>query len=190
MWSKLVDSGVGIVANDYYDTNHCAYHNWNHILDCYKYLEQNSVPYDEALDFTVMHHDIVYDALPQKEARSSEFLIKHYPSQINAVDPIMATETHRIRNCGTRSRWMIRADLHQLADPKKSIKNYSLIADESMKLYNINFVTFSSNNLNYMKQLKASVFDNYSVDLDPFWLSVAKGIDITMDLSSSVIKHS
>lgn len=175
---------------DQYWRRYFCHHNWNHILDCYKYLEQNSVPYDEALDFAVMHHDIVYDALPQKEARSAEFLIKNYPTQINAVDPIMATEIHRIRNCGTRSRWMIRADLHQLADPKKSIKNYSLIADESMKLYNINFVTFASNNLNYMKLLKANVLDNYTVDLDTFWLSVAKGIDITMDLSSSLIKHS
>lgn len=190
MWSKLVNTSVGIIAKEHYDLNRCQYHNWQHILDCYDYLERNSVPYDENLDYAVMHHDIVYDNLPNKEKRSVELMHKKYPNVVGAIDPILATEHHKIRGLNSTAYWMIRADLHQLADTTFAIKNYSKIMEESIWLYNIDVVCFARNNRVFMQSLKTIVYDNYAVDSDKFWLDVAKGIDLTIDMSTAVIKNS
>jgi hypothetical protein len=189
MWSKLVDFGIGIVAKDYYDLNRCQYHNWQHILYCYDYLESRAVPYSQDLDFAVLHHDIIYDNKPHKEARSAEFVLKKYPDMLGAIDPIMATVDHSIRHRGQDSRWMIRADLHQLADVKMVLKNYVAIMNESVDLYKIDICDFAKNNLSVMQSLKNTMYDNYAVDNDTFWIDVIKGIDLTIDISSAVIKH-
>lgn len=187
MWSKLTNFGVGIVAKDYYDLNRCQYHNWQHILDCYRYLEQNSVPYSEELDFAVLHHDIVYDKWPNKEARSAGFVSTKYPDMSGAIDPIMATVDHRIRNKNDTCRWMIRADLHQLADTKLVLANYVKLMNESIMLYEISEYDFAKANLEFMKNLRDAAIDNYLVDTDRFWLDVMLGIDLTMQISSAML---
>jgi predicted metal-dependent HD superfamily phosphohydrolase len=187
MWSKLINVGVGIVAKDYYDLNLCQYHNWQHILDCYAYLEENNVPYSEELDFAVMHHDIVYDEWPNKEARSAGFLSTRYPDMTGAVDTIMSTADHRVRDKDELCRWMIRADLHQLADPKLALDNYVKLMNESMKLYSVTEYEFARANLEFMKTLRDTVVDNHLVDTDQFWLDVMLGIDLTMQVSSAML---
>lgn len=189
MWSKLVDVGAGIIAQDYYDLNHCQYHNWQHILDCYDYLEKNNVPYSVELDYAVMHHDIVYDALPEKEKRSADWMLDHWPGMLGAVEPIMATVDHSIKDRSEIARWMIRADLHQLADPALTIRNYYKILNESVDLYGIDTVTFAKNNFTFMKSLQDTVLTNYNLDNDEFWLKVLQGIKLTVDISFAVIKH-
>lgn len=190
MWSKLLNVGVGIIAKDYYDLNRCQYHNWQHILDCYRYLEQNSVAYSEDLDYAVLHHDIVYDRWPNKEARSAGFVTTKYPDMSGAVDPIMATVDHNIQGRSEIARWMIRADLHQLADLKLAAANYVKIMNESTDLYDIDLQTFARNNQQFMQGLKKTVIKNYAVDNDQFWLDVLKGIDLTMQFSSAMLSAS
>lgn len=190
MWSQLLNTGVGIIAKDYYDLNRCQYHNWQHILSCYDYLEKNSVPYNEDLDFAVLHHDIVYDQHPEKEARSAEFVKNKYPDVVGAIEPIMATVDHSIKDKNEISGWMIRADLHQLANPALVIENYVKIMKESLALYNIDVPTFAKNNIDFMSKLISRVMDNYVVDKDPFWLDVIVGIDLTMRLSSAMLSAS
>jgi len=190
MWSKLVDYGVGVIAKDYYDLNRCQYHNWQHILDCYEYLEKSNAPYSEILDFAVMHHDIIYDQWPEKEARSAGFVISKYPDMKESANAIMATANHSIKNVDINSYWLIRADLHQLADKTLSIRNYYKIMHESITLYNIDVETFATNNLFFMKSLKKTVIENYSINADKFWLDVLTGIELTMDISSAIVKNS
>lgn len=190
MWSKLLNVGVGIIAKDYYDLNRCQYHNWQHILDCYQYLEQNSVAYSEDLDYAVLHHDIVYDQWPNKEARSAGFVTSKYPDMSGAIEPIMATVDHNIQGRSEIARWMIRADLHQLADLKLAAANYVKIMNESTDLYNIDLQTFARNNQQFMQGLKKTVIKNYAVDNDQFWLDVLKGIDLTVQFSSAMLSAS
>lgn len=188
MWSQLINTPVSVAAKYQYDSNNCQYHNWQHILDCYSYLELNSVPYSQDLDYAVMHHDIVYDSLPEKEARSAEFVVKKYPNiTAGAVEPIMATTNHSIRDTSEIARWMIRADLHQLADIKLAAANYVKIMNESIELYNVDTATFARNNLNFMRGLNTTIVKNYAIDNDQFWLDVLKGINLTMQFSSAVL---
>lgn len=190
MWSKLIDVGVGIVAKDYYDLNRCQYHNWQHILDCYSYLEKNSVPYSVELDYAVMHHDIVYDRWPDKEARSAGFVTTKYPDMVDSIEPIMATIDHNIQGRSEIARWMIQADLHQLADLKLAAANYVKIMNESIDLYDIDLQTFARNNQHFMQGLKKTVINNYAKDNNQFWLDVLKGIDLTVQFSSAMLSAS
>ena len=187
MWSKLLDVGVGVIAQEHYDLNYCQYHNWQHIMSCYDYLEANSVPYDIDLDFAVMHHDIIYDNKPDKEARSADFVRQHYPDVTGAVDIIMATADHLIKDRSEAARWMIRADLHQLASPRLAMSNYVKIMNESMQLYGINEFVFAEANLKFMKTLRSAVINNYHVEPGDFWFNIMIGVNLTTQLSAALV---
>lgn len=201
MWSKIVHFGVGIIAKDYYDINGCQYHNWQHILDCYAYLEKTNVPYSVTLDWAVLFHDIVYDNQPEKEKRSADFfmqtitpfddsLLNENEKQL-VYNTVMATVTHECNKGPNKEiiNAMIRADLHQLADAARAVANYSKIMNESVKLYGISETEFAKNNLLFMESLEETVIRNYNLEYDKFWLDVLSGIRLTQDISSSLIKH-
>jgi hypothetical protein len=198
MWSKLVgipnrtNTSVGIIAKEYYDINGCAYHNWQHILDCYDYLEKNAVAYNEDLDYAVMHHDIVYDDQPYKELRSAERLLKWYPSRKTAAEIIMSTADHDLSSIAiddSLSIHMIKADLHQLADPVQATRNYVKIMDESIDLYGITPLEFAENNAIFMMNMQNTIFTNMQVDTDQeFWTAVREGMEHTLIISQSMQK--
>ena len=196
MWSKLIgdtprtESSVQIVAKDYYDMNHCAYHNWQHILDCYQYLELANVPHNEELDYAVMHHDIVYDNKPDKELRSAELMLEWYPTRTAAYDIIMATADHKIAKRDLFSLNMIKADLHQLCDPVMATRNYVKIMDESVSLYGITAHQFATNNAIFMMNLQNTVFENMQIDGDQkFWNQVRLGAEHTITISQALTKN-
>jgi predicted metal-dependent HD superfamily phosphohydrolase len=198
MWSKLIgdtyktETSVQIIAKEYYDRGGRVYHNWRHILDCYDYLEKNSVAYDADLDYAVMHHDIVYDNQPYKELRSAELMLKWYPSRKTAAEIIMSTADHNIASIAMDdllSIHMIKADLHQLADPAQSTRNYVKIMDESIGLYGITPLEFATGNATFMMQLQLTILANMQVDADhDFWDDVRQGIDHTIAISQSMKK--
>lgn len=189
MWSKLIEVPVGIIAKEFYDLNHCAYHNWQHILDCYKYLEMEQIEYDEDLDFAVMHHDIVYDDKPEKELRSAELMLNWYPAQTAAYDIIMSTADHKTVDRDWKSIEMIKADLHQLAVPAMALENYVKIMRESTQLYQINEREFAKNNISFMNNLQVTAFENYDNEGDTvFWNSVIRGIELTISVSRELEK--
>jgi len=196
VWSKLIGStlrtetSVQIIAKEYYDLNRCAYHNWSHILDCYDYLEKNQVPYNEELDFAVMHHDIVYDDQPEKEKRSAEFMLKLYPDRTEAAEIIMATADHKIEKRSLFALQMIKADLHQLCDPVMATRNYVKIMDESIELYGITAHQFATNNAIFMMNMQTTVFENMQIDGDQnFWNQVRLGTEHTITISQALIKN-
>jgi hypothetical protein len=198
MWSKLVgdtpgtETSVQIIAQEKYNMNGCDYHNWQHILDCYAYLEAEQIPYDADLDLAVMHHDIVYDDQPSKEMRSAKFLLTYYAKQrVDAAEIIMATEGHKITADSTWQQIaMIKADLHQLADPVQATRNYVKIMDETIHLYGITPREFAKNNEKFMVSLQVTVAHNYKIDDDAlFWTAVGKGIEQTIIISQGLQKQ-
>jgi hypothetical protein len=197
MWSKFIgntystETSVQIIAQDIYTRNgSIQYHNWGHILDCYKYLEDEQVEYDEDLDFAVMYHDVIYDEKPDKELRSTGFMLHHFPKRTRAAEIIMATVGHKItEDTPWQERMMIKADLHQLADPVQATRNYVKIMDESIYLYKITPLEFAKNNAIFMMNMQNTVFANMQVDTDQkFWEAVRQGMEHTIIISQSMQK--
>jgi len=193
MWSKLIsdnyrtNTAAAIMAKDYYDINNCAYHNWQHILDCYTYLEQSNTPYDENLDYAVLYHDVIYDEKPNKELRSADFLLKFFPGKRRAAEIIMATETHNIKDSDWQKIAMIKADLHQLTDSVCALQNYVLIMREAMQLNSCTMLEVAQGNKAFMSQLSNTVIHNKNVDNDDaFWDAVYNGIELTMRISDAI----
>lgn len=74
MWSKIQNTelaGEALLLITQNAWNGCEYHNLLHVDEMYEYLEENNEPYDEALDWAILFHDIVYDNQPDKESRSA-----------------------------------------------------------------------------------------------------------------------
>lgn len=203
MWSNIINFGVGIIAKDYYDINGCQYHNWQHILDCYSYLEKSNIPYSRELDWAVLFHDIVYDNQPEKEKRSADFFVQtitpfddnggllNKKEQQLVYEIIMSTATHECSRGPDKDliNAMIRADLHQLTNPSRVVSNYSKILNESVKLYKIDETEFAKNNLLFMEKLEETVTENYNLEYDKFWTDVLSGIRLTQDISLALIKN-
>lgn len=195
-WSKILDTEHAVKACETMDDNEargCTYHNGWHIREMYLYLEKTNEPYDEVLDWAVLFHDIVYDNQPEKEYRSavmfSDMKEKYSGCDLNLLDEghvatlIMATEKHSVTYPGHSA--IIRADLHALADPVQTFRNYKLILDESMHLYKIDEKTFADNNIKFMGDLYKRVEKNMETDPNhrEFYKEVKRGIVSTINLS-------
>lgn len=201
MWSRLIETPVGYYAENIMRRNNCAYHNWNHILAMFDYLERNEYPYDIDLDAAILYHDIVYDNLPDKEIRSGELFLdycKMYPDrfatihQNNAFLFIMDTIEHSIQNGSNElNRAIIRADLHALADGETTFMNYHRIMNESIQLYDIDRKTFAKNNIEFMTGLRERCCKNLVTDneYEDFWKKVIRGIDDTITMSQIICRE-
>lgn len=171
-----------------------TYHNWDHVRSMYQYLNDTNEPYDNALDWAVLFHDIVYDDKPEKELRSVDFFKRmtseYREARCGELDlmrissMILATVDHIVDQPDLSA--IIRADLHGLTNRLTSFKNYGSIMEESMNLYGIDEATFAKNNYNFMAGLRSRVATNTVLDPDHghFYLDVANvGISLTMQLS-------
>jgi predicted metal-dependent HD superfamily phosphohydrolase len=187
-WSKILKTNDAFEAQQLYILNPgVIYHGYGHILDCYDYLEQNDVEYDEDLDYAVLYHDIVYDDQPNKERRSADLLLEHFPDKKDAAEIIMLTATHSIIDQDWRAIQMIKADLHQLMDPVLTLNNYIDIMRESEFIYGITPLEFVKSNRKYMNKLHGTIFDNYLLTGDEFWNKVNSGIELTNTISCNMI---
>jgi predicted metal-dependent HD superfamily phosphohydrolase len=179
------------------EINGCDYHNVFHIEAMYEYLEQTNEPYDEALDWAVLFHDIVYDALPNKEQRSAEKfveLVKQHneETKVELLDfitmtsvtaMIFATEDHICSHPAYSA--IIRADLHALTNSVQTFYNYDAILQESLTLYRIDEKTFADNNIKFMGELYDRIVKNMDLDSThrEFYKDVKRGIVSTINLS-------
>lgn len=200
MWSKLTETPVGYYAENIIRRNRCKYHNWDHILAMFDYLETNNYPYDINLDAAILYHDSVYDSQPDREIRSSELLMgyaKMYPARFSEINTdkthllIFDTIEHRIGYGSDEiSRAIIRADLHALADGEQSFLNYHKIMNESIQLYEIDRSTFAKNNIEFMMGLRERCCKNLvtDCDYDTFWTKVIQGIDDTISMSKMILR--
>lgn len=195
-WSRIQGTELAEAAVDLIDANEdrgCSYHNGWHVKTMYDYLDATNEPYDEALDWAVLFHDIVYDDKPAKEYRSacmfSDMKEKYKGCDFNLIDEghvaalIMATETHS----NVYQGWspIIRADLHALTDPIQTFRNYNLILNESKALYGVDEITFADNNIKFMGGLYDRIDLNILVDNEhrEFYNKVKRGIVSTINLS-------
>jgi predicted metal-dependent HD superfamily phosphohydrolase len=199
MWSKILyelkySDLTSILINQIHsnESRGCYYHNIDHIYRMYDYLEKSNEPYDEALDWAILAHDVVYDSLPDKEERSAKFFLEYalragFSLQLcNQIEEyIMATKFHLVE----KKSWspIIRADLHALTDEDATLRNHASILVESMKLYSISRETFAKNSIEFMEGLRQRIEMNmikYDIDHTEFYSKVLEGIDKTIDLSN------
>lgn len=198
-WSRITDhdlakDAVGAIKH-YTESLGLSYHNYDHILSMYDYLEKTNEPYDEALDWAVLFHDIVYDKEPEKELRSARMLkfngnIPKYgvdrEIQGRAVLMIMTTTDHVVSSPDLSA--IVRADLHGLTNPITTIRNFANIMEESCNLYSIDPKEFASQSSVFMQGLRERVLMN--VTQDPkhkeFYKSVLNGIDLSIALANLV----
>lgn len=195
MWSEFANESVFAKYREMYNDPRRTYHNWDHILGCYDFLEQNDVPWNYDLDLAVLFHDAVYDELPDKELRSAQMLVELLPLQMEtpkSASIVLSTIDHSIAGKDGLSCWMIKADLHQLADLEKTFENYYKIYKESRNLYGVSLAEFADANHRFMHPLRGRIRENAHVttmgDSD-FWWKVHGGVQLTLDISSTILNH-
>lgn len=202
MWSRIQHTHLAteayVLMNEN-EINGCEYHNNSHIEAMYQYLEDTNVPYDEALDWAVMFHDIVYDNQPDKEDRSVDMFLNmmNQYSGCNltemeigrVIDFIRSTKTHKLYDKGDPCESIIRADLHALTDKVQTTRNFVKIMNESMKLYGCTVEEFATNNIQFMSGLHQRMALNIlMVDNgeEEFYYQVQNGINLTIRLAQSL----
>jgi predicted metal-dependent HD superfamily phosphohydrolase len=204
-WSKIQKTELATEAYVLMNENEikgCQYHNNSHIEAMYQYLEETGEPYDEALDWAVMFHDVVYDAEPKKEWRSSlafsEMKDNYRGCNLSLWDVskvsglIMATEKHLIetRNLSKNYSAIIRADLHALTSKVDTVNNFTKIMNESMALYDCNIQDFAASNIQFMSGLHARMainILNVNEDEKLFFYLVQEGINLTIRMAQAII---
>lgn len=199
-WSRIQDTPLASEARGLIELNGlfgCAYHNLEHVESMYQYLADTNEPYDEALDWAILFHDIVYDEKPEKEYRS----MKTFAEMVERFDGctpdiwerdrvcklIMYTHDHVVTQYPGSSA-IVRADLHGLTNQLTAFQNFGKIMSESMKLYNIDMVTFAKNSEDFMSNLLFRVAGNMSVDPDHrnFYAEVCRGMAFTTQLAQLI----
>lgn len=195
-WSRIQGTELAEAAVDLIDANEdqgCSYHNGWHVKTMYEYLDATDEPYDAALDWAVLFHDIVYDDKPEKEFRSADLFLKmrheydgcnlDFDDKIKVVSMIYSTKTHEVT--ATFHSAIIRADLHALTDPIQTFRNFNLILCESKSLYGVDEITFAENNIKFMGGLYDRIERNILVDNEyrEFYNKVKRGIVSTINLS-------
>lgn len=190
-YKQLAIDAVGAIKH-YTQELGLKYHNCDHVVAMYQYLEDTDEPYDEALDWAVMFHDIVYDKDPNKEFRSAEMFEFNANIPKYEVDPriiprvmkmILASEHHIVDDPVVSA--MVRADLHALTNPITTIENFVKIMEESCLLYKTTPLNFANNSVSFMEGLLKRVHGNISSDPshEVFYLKVLQGIRNTINLS-------
>jgi predicted metal-dependent HD superfamily phosphohydrolase len=174
--------------------NECDYHNLDHIAAMYQYLHDTNEPYNKALDWAILYHDVVYDNLPDKEERSAKYFADHaletmstdFVSQVEEL--IMATKLHIVE----KVHWspIIRADLHGLANIETARKNSELIKAESMKLYGVSEKEWANASVEFMQGLCKRVHHNASLKDNlhsTFYLKVYDGCIETIKIAKKTL---
>ena len=203
MWSRIQNTELASEAILLITQNAwrgCEYHNLLHVEQMYEYLEETNEPYDEALDWAILFHDIVYDEKPEKESRSGRLFVEmcnkfkgfslRCGEQAHVYSLIMRTRTREFGpKTSNTEKAIIRADLHALTDKIQTIHNFVKIMDESMNLYDCTVEEFAENNIDFMIGLYNRVKQNAeTVDKSEkqFYYDVLEGINLTISLANSL----
>ena len=197
-WSQVQDTELAQMARliiwDNYDNRELAYHNWDHVKSMYQYLADTNEQYDEALDWAVLFHDIVYDEKPEKEYRSMKVfadMVERYEGctpdiwERDRVCKLILCTVDHIATQYPKSSAIVRADLHGLTKSLTSIENFVKIMKESMSLYNIDEVEFAKNSEKFMNELFYRQHRNADHDVEhaQFYHDACNGIMITIQLA-------
>lgn len=197
-WSKIQNTDLAVEAYIRISDNCCKYHNIFHVEQMYQYLEDTNEPYDVALDWAVLFHDVVYDDKTEKELRSAKFFVEassiyrgfDYSPAIRArvYSLIMRTVDHVVVPEIKGSSAIIRADLHALTDKRQTVENFTKIMNESLELYDCTVDEFATNNIAVMSGLHDRMAANCEVDkcYEMFYNKVMNGIDLTIRMAQAI----
>jgi predicted metal-dependent HD superfamily phosphohydrolase len=197
-WSQVQGTELALHARliiwDNADHRELTYHNWDHVESMYQYLADTNEPYDEALDWAVLFHDIVYDEKPEKEYRSMKVfadMVERYEGctpdiwERDRVCKLIIYTVDHVVTQYPKSSAIVRADLHGLTKPLTTIQNFVNIMKESTALYGIDETEFARNSEKFMNELFWRVHRNaiYDVEHQQFYHDACKGVLTTINLA-------
>jgi len=185
-WSRLIASDLGQAAKKAYQSDPArAYHNWDHVLRLFWHAEHTfALAYDADLDMAILAHDVIYDAAPQKEQRSAQWLRDHAAGNADkAVEHILKTIEHR----PSEDNRMVLLDLADLALQDRAGPNLDRIRYESEALYDVNAQQFLTANIKIMTGLHDRISEGMGQpmpDADRNWFErILSGISQSNDLA-------
>lgn len=196
-WTKLYLTDYGTAAAAQMCLNDTQYHTLLHVEEMFEFLHDNNVPYDVDLDAAVLAHDVIYDSGPNKEERSARWVRdfwKNNPDFFtdNGIDVgrvedlIMATAGHKLTE---DNEWILKADLHGLADPLRTMQNFIWITQENMVLYECSEKEAAQGTIDFMRVFRGTMLENYvNSHGDIFWSDVVNGVDNTILLANMILR--
>lgn len=184
-WSRILDTDLGRAARAAYTADPArSYHNWDHVLRLYWHAENTyQLPYDPDLDKAILAHDVIYDACPDKEIRSADWLSAQSGADETAAGAHIAKT---IAHQPSDDNRMVLLDLADFLHPELVTVNLDKIATEAQALYGITEAQFLSANKAFMTQLIAQISDRQGKDLseeDAAWFDkILVGMRLSIDL--------
>lgn len=195
-WSRLLDTEMGELVTHYMDDPRRKYHNINHVRRLYELANTLKIPYYAKLDAAILWHDVVYDEHPDKEVRSAELLketAQEYPewfrdfSVTQTNEMILNTITHRY--IPQIDPWLIRLDTYDLSIDPQRYKNFWLLIDEAMELYDISICDAAKGTKDFMRPFFYIMRDNARKDYTfDRWDDIADGCDSVIYLADTVLE--
>jgi len=167
-WETLLNCDLAAKAKEHMDADPArTYHNWEHVERLVWHAQYTfEYPFDLALGKAVITHDVIYDALSQKEWRSAEWLFEHdgeTPTNIAAARHIMKTAGHLITN----DNRMVLLDLADFMFPRMTHDNFYKVMMESMNLYKADPAQIAQGGIDALTQIRDNYADNRLVGLNP-----------------------
>lgn len=155
-WTQLEGTHVFNEAKMCYDDNELEYHNWNHILNMYRWADAFGIEYNIALDLAILAHDVVYDNEPFKEERSALWLMQ-YSALMSPLDLVRAcklilTTVDHTPNSNPGND-LIKLDLADFLSESRRKINMENIKDECIYLYGISDDEFYDKQCSFLLQL-------------------------------------
>lgn len=140
-WTRLEGTELWDHTKHMYADSRLKYHNFDHVIDLYRYAEELKFGYDKALDLAILLHDVIYDHLPGRELRSMVVCLTLGMSNQDiasvcevgkAVELIGTTSKHTFKVSDPR---LVILDLYSFTDQETASMNSSKIAQENVLLY-------------------------------------------------------
>jgi len=203
-WSRLIDTEMGQYVADQMSNPSRTYHNIDHISRLYEMAKYWRLAYDPNLDCAILWHDVVYDALPDKELRSAELLMENAASMAHWFDGIdtkevnkliLSTVSHQLHS--EVDGLMIKLDLAELGKPKQCEENFWNIMQESINLYDVSPRDAAQGTLDFMRHFAITVSKNavygfwenqFVDDGDRYWSRVQAGVTQTQTMAGAVVQ--
>lgn len=188
-WSKIWYKGHPFYDKIVESMGSLTYHNVEHVQSMYDFYEKHSVPYNKPLDMATAFHDSVFDAFPDKEERSVEFLYEvagKTETSAEAATAIMYTTSHALPPFyDAVVSPLVAADLSNLCNPHTAVSSYSKIVHENWYLHDMTERDTAEKTIKYMLKLLDVVDHNNRVqDTGPipenYWEQVRIGIKAVM----------
>lgn len=158
------------------------YHGFQHPAWLYVLADGLGIPYDPALDISILTHDVVYDHLPEKELRSIAWLLAHPPVTHGLSDAVIdkACDLMRstIRHDATGDDRLAKLDLFDFRDLKRSVENRERLILEHEALYGMGRADFLAANRKFLTDMADRIEASFARVrfLHQHWVEIVDGI--------------